>query len=428
MDPSLKADEQQRLLGLMCSKCAASFKGPLENFVQRFEADFIRRSHLISQSFETDLVRERAKVKRLLVAECERAARDGRRPTTEFCEESLNKDFGEPIHAVAGVFTPGQVSERGWIHGLRRQIAEQAEHHRRQCAEKSEGLSHLRDLLRAREAELREVEVLWRNTEKLRDTVELKEVNCDGAGGSGRPPGIEALSQPAPEPSPGFRRLLVLEVSNEETLSDSESSRWSTAQENHQEVIEMFPDIRIDGGRLGLEHAADWGRSLLGQGSVEESVRWLSKCIWLLESGQLQCALADPGWSRSLCAGLYVSRAMARLDLEQWAYVERDCSAALALLPYAMPALHQRALARLELGMDEAALDDITEALRLQPGSAELLALDRRARSGSTRPPQLQWHHISVGAAGRVAWGEDAEAERRADETRTAGDEDISSI
>jgi len=148
---------------------------------------------------------------------------------------------------------------------------------------------------------------------------------------------------------------------------------------------EVFPELRIEFTRSGVEKAREQANALFSKGSIEEAARWFTKCLWLIESGQVQMLSAsdvdgDKEWSDAQRTALHSNRAFAYIKLGRWEEAESDCSSSLSLSPGAVKALYRRAMARVELERFEAALEDIDAALKQQPDSADLLALRDRTR------------------------------------------------
>ncbi|CAK0812952.1 unnamed protein product, partial [Prorocentrum cordatum] len=92
-----------------------------------------------------------------------------------------------------------------------------------------------------------------------------------------------------------------------------------------------------------------------------ESVKWLSKAIWLAEEWRGLKA------TRDLRSILRSNRAFALLRLERWAEAEADCSKALGFNAKNVKAHYRRAMARLELGMAEGAMQDVDRVLEEMP-------------------------------------------------------------
>jgi tetratricopeptide (TPR) repeat protein len=120
---------------------------------------------------------------------------------------------------------------------------------------------------------------------------------------------------------------------------------------------EMFPDISIERTEDGITSAKNEGNRLFASGAINESTRWFSKCIWLIESGYVK------GVCKTLQSVLHSNRAFAHIKQEKWIDAERDCISSLSLNVDNSKALYRRAWARYELGKDEAALQDIDGVL-----------------------------------------------------------------
>merc|ERR1740130_1981548 len=115
----------------------------------------------------------------------------------------------------------------------------------------------------------------------------------------------------------------------------------------------MHPDINIECSKQGIEKGKDKANSLFAQGSLDEAVRWFSKCIWLVESKKVAGVPAD------LHSILHSNRSFAYIKLQKWVEAENECSAALTLNPKNTKATFRRAMARFELHKDKAALEDV---------------------------------------------------------------------
>lgn len=103
-------------------------------------------------------------------------------------------------------------------------------------------------------------------------------------------------------------------------------------------------------------------------------------------------------YTRSLVAGptaaTYANRAMASLKLERWEAAEEDCTSALALEPHYVKALQRRGTARRELGRLYDAACDFDTVARLEPHNKAMLkerqeavaAYERQTGTPMTRP------------------------------------------
>ena len=118
------------------------------------------------------------------------------------------------------------------------------------------------------------------------------------------------------------------------------------------EEQELLPDIAIECSREGIENGKEKANSLFVSGSIEESVRWYSKCISLLDAGKVAEA---PGSLRSV---LHSNRAIAYVKLKMWVEAEEDATKSLAANPQNRKATYWRAAARLELGRQRSAASE----------------------------------------------------------------------
>merc|ERR1719409_2538225 len=80
---------------------------------------------------------------------------------------------------------------------------------------------------------------------------------------------------PPAEPPAGFKRMQIVE--------DDDSDEEPPAKTSPK-AADPYPDISIDCSKSGIEKGKDKANSLFSQGSVSESVRWFSKCIWLVDT------------------------------------------------------------------------------------------------------------------------------------------------
>jgi tetratricopeptide (TPR) repeat protein len=74
----------------------------------------------------------------------------------------------------------------------------------------------------------------------------------------------------------------------------------------------------------------------------------------------------------------------------RWAEAESDCSSSLSLSPNAVKPLYRRALARVELGKFDAALEDVEGALQQQPDNKDLQELREKTRKKLQRPTKSE--------------------------------------
>merc|ERR1712151_1221372 len=149
---------------------------------------------------------------------------------------------------------------------------------------------------------------------------------------------------------------------------------------------ELYPDIKVEATKQGIEKGKDKANSLFAQGNLEESVRWFSKCIWLSESKK------PSDLSTDLQSILHSNRAFAYVKLKKWAEAAEDCSTALTINAKNTKAKYRRAMALYELGKDEAALQDVEQVLKELPdpsSNKEAMALKDqiKARLQKTSKP-----------------------------------------
>merc|ERR1740129_2472207 len=219
---------------------------------------------------------------------------------------------------------------------------------------------------------------------------------------AGKSIGTPQAAEP-PKSADGFRRMQIVEASDSESESgDKEptqavqgsvksaapsqpSVQTVAATANVDSQADMFPDISIECSRQGVEKGKDQGNALFAKGSTEESVRWFSKCIWLMDSKRVPDVPSD---LRSI---LHSNRAFAYIKLKNWLGAEEDSSASLALNARNTKAMYRRAIARFELGKDQDALQDVEQVLKEMPDSfnnAEAVELKRqivdRLKSGTS--------------------------------------------
>jgi tetratricopeptide (TPR) repeat protein len=156
---------------------------------------------------------------------------------------------------------------------------------------------------------------------------------------------------------------------------NTDVSRPHEAASREPPEPEEFSDVHIEYTKQGVVQAREKANGLFSKGSIEESSRCFSKCIWAIESGRVSDASGDSEWKDSQRTALYSNRAFANLKLSRWEDAESDCSSSLALCPTGTKALYRRAQARIELGRHALALEDLESALQQQPGNADLAAL-----------------------------------------------------
>jgi tetratricopeptide (TPR) repeat protein len=128
------------------------------------------------------------------------------------------------------------------------------------------------------------------------------------------------------EPASGWQRLQVVEASDDE--SDEE----------------LHPEIEVECSGKGIEAAKQRANELYSSGKVQDAVKLISKCIWLID----QKRTTDV--STELQSILHSNRALANVQLKDWQSVEKDCDKALALNCKNTKAKYRRAVAYFELG------------------------------------------------------------------------------
>ncbi|CAE7232606.1 OGFOD2 [Symbiodinium natans] len=182
----------------------------------------------------------------------------------------------------------------------------------------------------------------------------------------------------ASETPPGFKRMqivedVVLQASDDEDEEEPPKAPASPAKpteakapaaakpaEASKAPAEPYADIKLEYSVDGAEKGKQEANRLFTEGKLEESARWFSKAIWLVEeSGKVT------GVTAALRGILRSNRAFARIKLRQWAEAESDCSEALSLNASNAKALYRRAMARKELGKYDAALADVDTLLPL---------------------------------------------------------------
>jgi len=220
----------------------------------------------------------------------------------------------------------------------------------------------------------------------------------NGHGGEPPSPSKPATTSPAArDPPPGFRRLQIQEASDDEepappkmsngvstpngsappSPAKAEAKAAAERKAAETEVKKMppepYPEIKLEHTVAGAEKAKEEGNRLFAAGSIEESARWFSKAIWLVEeSGYVT------GVTATLRAILHSNRAFARLKMRQWTDAEVDCSQALTFNSSNPKALYRRAMARKELQKYDAALADVEALLPMLDQAPSKDALDLR--------------------------------------------------
>ncbi|CAK0805207.1 unnamed protein product [Prorocentrum cordatum] len=158
---------------------------------------------------------------------------------------------------------------------------------------------------------------------------------------------LEAASR---QQSPsGWERMQIVENNDSEKPEDDRGPH---------------PDLAVELTAEGIEKAKQQGNKLFASGSIEESARWFSQCIWAAESKSVL------GLPPDFVSVLRSNRAFAYVKLERWADAEDDSSSALKLNPGNTKALYRRAKARKELGKAQAAWQDVEALLKALPADA----------------------------------------------------------
>lgn len=203
-----------------------------------------------------------------------------------------------------------------------------------------------------------------------------------------------APAAPAPaatQPAPGFKRMQIVEASDDESEGEAEKAAAAPAAAPAPAAkADPFPDIQVECTVQGIEAAKQQANSLFSKGSLEESARWFSKAIFLAESGRV------PGLPSDQHSVLHSNRSFAYVKLQKWAEAEEDSCAALDLNPSNTKAKYRRALARFELGKLEAALQEVDEVLKDLPDpssnreAAQLKQriLEQQSKKAPTNPPK----------------------------------------
>lgn len=211
------------------------------------------------------------------------------------------------------------------------------------------------------------------NAQKLKDELESKLAAATAPAMNGKNRAEDPPAKPASPSQPaGFKRMEILEASDDE--SEEEAAPVAKPKEAPSEP---FADIQLEHSVAGAEKAKDTGNKLFQEGKIEDSERWFSKAIWLVEeSGKVNAP-------DSLKAILHSNRAYARLQLEHWSSAEGDCSEALKLNSKNPKALYRRALARKGLNQFQGALEDVKHLLPLldSQNNAQALKLKEELES-----------------------------------------------
>ncbi|CAJ1367916.1 unnamed protein product [Effrenium voratum] len=195
------------------------------------------------------------------------------------------------------------------------------------------------------------------------------------------------------QPPAGFKRMEIVEASDseeEETKAAAkvEAPKAVLTSSQDQKDKEMFPELKFEFSRKGVEAAKNTGGQLFSKQDLQGASRHFSKALWMLQSGKVADAQSDASWCNSTRLALHLNRAFSELRQENWRAAEDDCTEALKIDPQAnliwssraVKALYRRAMAREKMGRAAEALKDVDEALKLQPGAEELVALQKRLK------------------------------------------------
>eukprot|EP00929_Paragymnodinium_shiwhaense_P099033 TRINITY_DN605_c0_g1_i1.p1 TRINITY_DN605_c0_g1~~TRINITY_DN605_c0_g1_i1.p1 ORF type:complete len:2835 (-),score=990.43 TRINITY_DN605_c0_g1_i1:163-8667(-) len=190
-----------------------------------------------------------------------------------------------------------------------------------------------------------------------------------------KPPSPAAKASPkSAEPAPGFTRMNIVEV-DEDSEDDQPPAPKPASPKKQAPAAELYPEVSVAHTKEGIEKGKDEANKLFAKGSLDESAKWFSKCIWLLEQGLVKDC------SKDLHSILHSNRAFVRVKQQQWAEAEKDCGLALSLNPKNTKARYRRAIALYELKKDDAALEAISEVLRELPDpNSNKEAVDLKAK------------------------------------------------
>ncbi|CAJ1427262.1 unnamed protein product, partial [Effrenium voratum] len=202
-------------------------------------------------------------------------------------------------------------------------------------------------------------------------------------------PKATPTSEKAPPPA-GFKRMEIVEASDseeEETKAAAkvEAPKAVLTSSQDQKDKEMFPELKFEFSRKGVEAAKNTGGQLFSKQDLQGASRHFSKALWMLQSGKVADAQSDASWCNATRLALHSNRAFSELRQENWKAAEDDCTEALKIDPKAVKALYRRAMAREKMGRAAEALKDADEALKLQPGAEELVTLQKRLKAAE--PP-----------------------------------------
>jgi len=173
--------------------------------------------------------------------------------------------------------------------------------------------------------------------------------------------GEEASSARQPDVAPGFKRMEIVE----ESSSDEEEAKQDTGKATPPAAAanpDPYPDLKADCSVAGVDAAKKHGTTAFSAGSIQDSICWFSKGIWLAQQVK-----SVPDTQHSM---LYSNRALAQIKLQRWVEAEEDCTQALTLSPDNVKAQWRRATARKELGRASEALEDVEKVLKELPKDA----------------------------------------------------------
>eukprot|EP00435_Cladocopium_sp_Y103_P025058 s1947_g6.t1 len=201
------------------------------------------------------------------------------------------------------------------------------------------------------------------NAQKLKDELESKLAAAAAAPAmNGKNHAEETLHQSQRALRSRSRRALRGRQQEETAPVAKPKEETRPVTETQKAPAEPFADIQLEHSLAGAEKAKETGNKLFQEGKIEDSERWFSKAIWLVEeSGKVNA----PDTLKGI---LHSNRAYARLQLEQWSSAEGDCSEALKLNSKNPKALFRRALARKGLKQFQGALEDVKHLLPLLVG------------------------------------------------------------
>eukprot|EP00933_Yihiella_yeosuensis_P068254 TRINITY_DN7369_c0_g1_i4.p1 TRINITY_DN7369_c0_g1~~TRINITY_DN7369_c0_g1_i4.p1 ORF type:complete len:968 (-),score=280.72 TRINITY_DN7369_c0_g1_i4:521-3040(-) len=193
-------------------------------------------------------------------------------------------------------------------------------------------------------------------------------------------------------------------------LSPQEASSSSTSKAK-KPVTDPYPELHAEMTQEGVDYAKKRGSEHFSRGdvdSLERSVRWFSKGLWMVESGSVEL---DTDWAANTQAALLSNRSFAKCKLKKWGEAEADCTKALAFNREAskpntalgVKIFYRRAMAREELGRPEDALEDVQAGLKIAPDAEELQNFREKLRSIISAKTAKAAEPASPSAAQRAA-------------------------